>query len=498
MRNNFLIKIAPVILVINLPIIIGLLLKLNLLIVLALSLTLSFLAIFFIYRLFTPLKKIALRAYQIAVGNTNQVAPNTEDETQLLTKSLDLISKSQTQTYAKIAYERDILASDKNKLATIISSIPEAVIVLDLHKQVILANPAAEKITGFKQSEMYKRQIDELIKLLDKENIPISADEYCPVNLEKPGGQSNYASLEPITLGGKGYTKAKVKLSANTISSDIKSDLGCILLFHEVSQETSLQSMQVDFVSMASHELRTPLTSIIGYLNVLIDEGKDKFDTEQKDFLYRVLAGAKQLSNLVSNLLNVSKVERGAISINTQPLEYYKLLSQVVDENRLQASQKNISLGLVDTDPSIPQVQADTVRITEVLNNLISNAVNYTAKGGSISVSAKVQNQDVITSISDTGKGIPAEAIPHLFTKFFRVSSTEDTSSNSKGTGLGLYLSKSIIELHHGKIWVQSKVSQGTTFYFTLPISQIQTIEAHNSLDSLHLAPPKTLTNLHS
>ncbi len=232
--------------------------------------------------------------------------------------------------------------------------------------------------------------------------------------------------------------------------------------------------MQVDFVSMASHELRTPLTSIIGYLNVLIDEGKDKFDPEQKDFLNKILTGAQQLSNLVSNLLNVSKVERGAISINIQSLDWNKVLTQAVDENKVQASQKNITLELVDINSSLPKVQADNIRIMEVLNNLISNAVNYTQQGGSIKVSAKLQGQEVITAIQDTGKGIPPEAISHLFTKFYRVSNAQDVSSNSKGTGLGLYLSKSIIELHHGKIWVQSQVGKGSTFYFTLPVSAIQ------------------------
>lgn len=411
-----------------------------------------------------------------------------KDRSSKITKTLDQTSKNQDQTYAKIAYERDLLSADKNKLAAIIFSIPEAVIVLDLHKQVIMANNAAEKITGFTESEMLKKRIDLLISLTNKQDQVVLPDLYCPVDLNNSGNLSFYSPKELLTLSSKANKKTKVRVIANAISGNIKADLGCVLIFHDATGDSALDTMQVDFVSMASHELRTPITSIIGYLNVLIDEGKDKFDDEQKDYLNRVLTGAQQLSSLVTNLLNVSKVERGAISINTQHTDWVKILSQAIDENKLQAVQKNISLELVDTNSSLPNVQADSVRILEVLNNLIGNALDYTSEGGSIKVSAKLQDQEIVTAIADTGKGIPPEAISKLFTKFFRVSKSQDTSSNSKGTGLGLYLSKSIIDLHHGKIWVQSQVGVGSTFYFTLPVAIVQPQET-DILKNLTLTP---------
>lgn len=232
-------------------------------------------------------------------------------------------------------------------------------------------------------------------------------------------------------------------------------------------KEKRLESMQVDFVSMASHELRTPITSLIGYLQTLNDEARSKLTEEEKSFLDRSLVSAQEILALVNNILNVSKVERGAFSVTLKPLDWSQVLEQVVSENKILASQKNISLELKLPD-NLPKVLADQLRITEVLNNLINNAIVYTKAGGSVEVSTQPQEDQIITSVKDNGQGIPKEVMSHLFTKFFRVQGALDKSSSSSGSGLGLYISKSIIDLHHGKIWASSEEGKGSTFSFSL------------------------------
>lgn len=235
------------------------------------------------------------------------------------------------------------------------------------------------------------------------------------------------------------------------------------------AEKKKLEAMEVDFVSMASHELRTPITSLLGYLNTLNAEIRDKLSLEHRQFLDRSIISAQQILALVNNLLNVSKVERGAFSVTLKPVDWKKVLETAVAENKILASQKNISLNLKLPDTPLPYVKADELRTNEVLNNLINNAITYSKAGSKVDVVAKIDGKMMTTSVIDNGLGIPKEALPHLFAKFFRVQKALDKSSTSSGSGLGLYISKSIIELHNGKIWAESEEGKGSTFSFTLP-----------------------------
>src|SRR3989344_5913409 len=219
-----------------------------------------------------------------------------------------------------------------------------------------------------------------------------------------------------------------------------------------------LEDMKMGFVSLAAHELRTPLTAIKGYISVYLKDYKDTLNKDQADLLNHALSNTDRVLVLVENLLNVSRVERGALSFNPESIDYVSIISQIVSDFRERAIEKNIQLDFVSPDQNIPQIKADKVRISEVLSNLISNAINYTNPGGKVQISVHLQQDEVWTCIADNGPGIPEEAIPKLFTKFFRVTSGLTQNQNSQGNGLGLYISKAIVDMHHGKIWVESKV----------------------------------------
>lgn len=378
---------------------------------------------------------------------------------QMAQKIAEVVSKEQAITNQAI--------TAKGKVETVLSSLVDGVIVLNLHRQVIMVNKAAEQLTNYTNQEMVGQLIDNLIKVKDSNDKVIPPINYCAIDLS--GQQITPQTLTSVKTIGKNNIQNQLQIISAPIISGIQSDLGCVLILHNHAQEKNLEQMQVDFVSMASHEIRTPLTSIVNYLSVLTEEASSKLTAEQQTFLKNAFDSAKQLVTLVNNLLNVSKVERGTFSVIAQTINWQQEIIKIVADNQVQAKQKHIILS-INIPQSLPQVKADKMRIEEVLNNLINNAINYTDPNGTIEVGAKTSSNEVITYVKDSGRGIPKEAIPHLFTKFFRVEGIKE--ANYKGTGLGLYISKSIIDLHHGKIWVESELNKGSTFYFSLPIVQ--------------------------
>lgn len=423
-----------------------------------------------IWKLLSPLQHLYEGIKVIAKGElAHRFNIDSNDEIGQIAEVLNQASQNFNSANNQISSSRSQLESEKNKLSTIISSITDGVIVLDLHHQVALANQAAEKVSGYPILELVGQPIDQLISFKDQTGKIITCNDYCQEFLTNtvPNLSKHFPSL---TLFGKNQQQTRVEMTSTSITEGIQADLGCILILYDVTQRKLFEQMQIDFVSMASHEIRTPLTSIISYLQTISEESGNKLDQELKGFLDRALYSAKQLAALINNLLNVSKVERGSFSISLQPLDWNRLLTRIVEDNQALAVSKNLSLRLTFPPNPLPQVLADEIRISEVLNNLISNAVNYSKKEGHIEIATKLQGKEVITKISDDGIGIPKEGIPYLFTKFFRVAGSLEQMK--QGTGLGLYISKSIIDLHHGKIWVESELGKGTTFYFSLPIAE--------------------------
>ena len=192
-----------------------------------------------------------------------------------------------------------------------------------------------------------------------------------------------------------------------------------------------------------------------------------QYSAEQSTLLQRIDMAATRLSALVQNLLNVSRIERGVLTLALEQIDWPNVVAQSVEEMGKPAKDKNITLTYTPPATPIPHVYIDKLRMMEVITNLIHNAIAYTHTGGSIHVWIEQKDKEIITHVRDTGHGIPPEAISHLFKKFFRVSGSLE--QGSKGTGLGLYICKEILTLHKGKIWVESQVGKGSTFSFSLP-----------------------------
>lgn len=363
------------------------------------------------------------------------------------------------QEMARRTYE---LSAERNKLAVTLSGVRDAVIAVDLNKTIVIFNRAAEHLTGYLAKEVIGKPLDQVIRVYDR-NTELTFLHYCPI---KTDGFEGVIFSKPA-LRVIGRKESHVNLITGQITEGPSVNLGCILTMHDVTQEKQLESMKIDFVSMAAHELRTPLTSIRGYLSVFLNENRAKLNPDQMKLLNSLSTATEQLTSLVENLLSVTRIERGVLNVNLEDIDWSNFVKDSVNVLMPKAREKQLDLQYIEPTQPIPQLKVDKVRITEVITNLLNNAINYTDPGGQIKVWVEYNGGEVITNVADTGKGIPAEAIPQLFNKFYRV--TGALEQGIKGTGLGLYITKSIIDMHHGKIWVKSEVDKGSTFSFSLP-----------------------------
>ncbi|MEK7617177.1 MAG: HAMP domain-containing sensor histidine kinase [Patescibacteria group bacterium] len=238
-----------------------------------------------------------------------------------------------------------------------------------------------------------------------------------------------------------------------------------------------LDKLKDDFVSIASHELRTPMAAIRSYAWMALHKSDVPLSDKVERYLVRVLMSTERLINLVNDMLNISRIEGGKIEINPESVDILSLAKDVVDEAyNSRGVEKNIHFSILEE--RLPKVLADPEKLREVMLNILGNAVKFTAEGGSIAVSFFTDGKVVEVSVKDTGPGISKEDLGKLFTKFGRLDNSYTALSTSGGTGLGLYISKSLIELMHGKIWASSEgVGKGATFTFALPIATKEILE---------------------
>ena len=412
-----------------------------------------------------PIKQIHIAFREAGLGNlSKRLSVHTGDEIEDLANGFNAMVDNLQKSIASLQREREIISAERNKFAIVLSGITDPVIAVDLNRTIVIFNNAAEELIGISASDAIGKPLEGVMKIFH-EGTEIPSSHYCPIRTDDfEGVVFNKKELKLVGQNGK---EAYVNIIVGKIKEAVSIHLGCILAIHDKTTEKSLEEMKLDFVSMAAHELRTPLTSLKGYLSVFIEDNKAMFNDEQMMFLNRINISASQLTNLVENLLSVSRIERGAFSVRTEALDWIELVGKAIEDLMDRAKDRRIELTFTRPMHVISKLSVDRLRIDEVLTNLLSNAIAYTQPGGKVTVSIEEKDREVITHIQDTGQGIPKDAIPHLFTKFFRVSGALE--AGSKGTGLGLYISKAIIAMHNGKIWVESELGKGSTFSFSLP-----------------------------
>lgn len=244
--------------------------------------------------------------------------------------------------------------------------------------------------------------------------------------------------------------------------------ISTIVVLHDISREKLIENLKSQFVSISAHQMRTPIASIKWSLEILLKERIGKLNEEQKRIIQKTHNSVERMLSLINDLLNVTKIEEGKYIYKFIPCDFEKLVKSTIEIFYDKIKEKQIKFQLQILPKKIPQIKIDPEKISVVIENLLDNAIRYNVVGGIINIILELEENAIKFSIEDSGIGIPENQQKNIFNKFFRASNAIRTET--EGNGLGLFVSKNIIEAHGGKIWFQSKEGKGTIFYFTLPI----------------------------
>ena len=358
------------------------------------------------------------------------------------------------------------LAAEKDILRITLYNTSDGVFAVDREGNIITFNKKMEELTGYTYEEVKGKKADEIVRLFD-DTLTLDTEKYNP-NMENTSDKNVYSNNR-VTLVTRNGVKKYVRMVSAVITESSDANIGSIVTLTDITKEIELENMKLDFVSIAAHELRTPLTSIRGYLDLLNSGSMNKLDEDAQKYLRKVIISADQLHILVENLLNVSRIEKGSLILNKKAENLEALVNYVISNFTEIASQAGVSVTYLKPKVELPDVFIDHTMVSEVLSNLIDNGIKYNKPNGTITITAELVDDKVMVHVKDTGVGIPTEAMPHIFKKFYRTS-TSALTQGRKGTGLGLFISKQIVELHGGQISLDSYPGQGTTFNFSLPV----------------------------
>ncbi|MDQ3093831.1 MAG: ATP-binding protein [bacterium] len=387
------------------------------------------------------------------------------------------------------------LQIEKLKTDIIIAAIIDGVALFDKDGVIQIFNPAATRISGWLGEEAIGLNYNSVMQFFDDKGELLTPEENPLVKFigTKDGGGNILASLKTKS-GGK--TTVDMSVSPLIEGGEIS---GSLVIFRDVSEQHSEEKRRADFISTASHEMRTPVAAIEGYLALALNSNVSKIDEKARGFLEKAHSSTQHLGTLFQDLLTSAKAEDGRLSNHPTVVEMGEFVERLADDLKFSASKKGLktefiigSQQTVDaTNASgtkvlkpLYYVFADADRIREVITNLFDNAVKYT-ESGTVRLGLSGNDNLVQVHVADTGHGIPQEDIAHLFQKFYRVDNSATRTIG--GTGLGLFICKKIIELYSGKIWVESVIGKGSTFYINLPRLSSAKAEAMQQKASMEL-----------
>lgn len=364
---------------------------------------------------------------------------------ELLAQADELEQKSKALRALNRDVEEAIL--EKNNLETILRQMGDGVITVDAHEKIIAFNDAAEKITGLRAQDVLGCVYEEI--------------------LPKTGALQKHDVKEESVLRKPDGSERNVSIVSSFVKNETGRPLGWVMILHDITEEKRQDQMKSDFLSMASHDLRTPLTAIKGYASALLDY-EDRMDPDsRRESLRAISSEMDRFARLLDNLLHQSRLEAGYLSSHPVPFNLQEMAEKVANVLKMSTAKHHFVFNFPN---DYPQVFGDPDQTQQVLNNLISNAIKYSPTGGDIRIQGSADKDAVALSVIDQGMGIAPEELPKIFERFHRISSK--AARSVAGTGLGLYISKCLVEAQGGKLWVESKLGEGSAFSFSLPKAQ--------------------------
>jgi PAS domain S-box-containing protein len=370
---------------------------------------------------------------------------------------------------------------ERGKSSAILQSIADGVVVVDSEGEVVLVNDAAERILEAPRNLVEGQPLNRVTALYGESSSNwVTALLGWLEDAKRRGGK---LAVERAQLGEK---FVNVQLSPVMTAEQ---SLGTVAVFRDVTRDMELDRRKSEFIANVSHELRTPLTSIKGYTDLMNMGVGGKMSDQHERFLGTIQENTERMTTLVNDLLQISTIDEGEEQLNTEPVALNDVIAFVVEtmEQTPEHAYKDIKV-TQQLDAALPTIEADRVKLVQALSNVVDNAFNYTLAEGKIDITAGVQpdGSHVLVTVRDSGVGIPEEFHDRVWNRFERFEQHALTLAVS-GTGLGLPIARQYIEMHRGRIWFDSELNKGTTFYIELPISQHQ--------NGAHDAPTETITD---
>ena len=367
-----------------------------------------------------------------------------------------------------VEFEKEKLSQEKSKIDTVLYSIGDGVFVIDVDYNIIIFNPIAAELSGFTVEEAIGKKYSDILKF-SSETTGQPHDEFIQRVFET-GNIQEMANHTIITK--KDGQKIAVADSAAPLKNQKGKIIGCVVVFRDVTREREVDKVKTEFVSLASHQLRTPLSAINWYAEMLLAGDAGQINDDQKSYLDEIYKGNQRMVELVNSLLNVSRLDLGTFEINPESIKIRSVIDDIAKEMRhmLDTKKQNFS---IDYPLNIPDISADPKLLRVIIQNLISNSIKYSPSGADISISVAYNENSSDSAykieVYDNGYGIPDNQKDKIFTKLFRADNVR--SMDTEGTGLGLYIVKSILDEAGGNITFNSVQDKNTTFTVTLPKS---------------------------
>lgn len=362
---------------------------------------------------------------------------------------IDLLGYAFNSMAQKIQDQISQVEAEKTKLTAVLNKMNDGILIVDGKGMVQLANPAAESMFGWKNGSVVGLPL-----------IEITLDHQ-PVELWKKCIETGETQSGKFELSTK---KVNVQAVATMMGSILPDHI--LLLFQDVTRQMQTEAIRRDFISNVSHELRTPLAGIKALTESLQDGALDDPPTAHR-FLERIETEVDSLSLMVSELLELSKIESGRVPLELKPTRPIDVIQPAYDRLSIQGTRAGLNME-VNCPIDLPSIMADQFRLQQVVVNLIHNAIKFTPEGGKITIAAAKEDGSIRFDIHDTGKGISSSDLPRIFERFYKA----DRSRSSSGTGLGLAIARHTVEAHGGRIWAESAFGQGSTFSFTVPVAK--------------------------
>lgn len=410
----------------------------------------------------------------------------------------------------------NLIKQERTTVSLILESIADGVMVINTEGIVQVVNASCAKMLGWTKEDAQNLQYEVLLQPVKPEEktttttAPQATQESLVIPLSASTGQpQQQVSLLKTRDGRQIYvdiTASPIFQEERAAAGTLKKVVGVIVVLRDVDKQKREEQQRSEFISTASHEMRTPVAAIEGYLALALNAQVSQVDAKARGFLEKAHASTEHLGKLFQDLLTSAKAEDGRLVSHPQVVEMGAYLEQLVDSLRFAAEKKGLLMDFtvgagndaaeLSTGKVIKPlyfVHVDPDRLREVITNLFDNAVKYTPSG-KISIGLTGNQQVVQFFIRDTGPGIPATDVPHLFQKFYRVDNSATRTVG--GTGLGLFICRKIVELYKGRIWAESELGQGSTFYINLPridsqkAAELQTLEAQAQANTSPLDSP--------